>query len=195
MQKTVIEKNILPPSREQGFTLIELSMVLVVMGLILGMVFKGKSVLEQAKNKSVQTQLHKIQLSVESFRQQYGHWPGDGCTDDTATQCNGNKNGLLDQKTEQAAFWAVLIRHHLLNEQDRQHAFGKPWQVVLLGNSLSDTVHQLTTSLPITQACILDRQMDDGMATTGALQMKGQTYQGQTECQALSGEGALEVSL
>jgi prepilin-type N-terminal cleavage/methylation domain-containing protein len=180
--------------REQGFTLIELSMVLVIMGLILGMVFKGKSLVEQAKTKSVQSQLHKIQLSVESFRQQYGYWPGDGCGDEGAIHCNGEKNGYLEQKIEREAFWQVLIRHQLLTEQDRRQAFGKPWEILMVGDKASG-IHQITTLLPVSQACLLDRQMDDGAATTGGLQMQNQTYLPQTQCTSLEGEGVMSANL
>jgi prepilin-type N-terminal cleavage/methylation domain-containing protein len=179
--------------RQQGFTLIELSMVLVIMGLILGMVFKGKSLVEQAKTKSVQSQLQKIQLSVESFRQQYGYWPGDGCEDAAARQCHGEKNGFLEQQVEREAFWPALIQHQLLAEQDRRQAFGKPWEVVLAKGKAE--VHQLTTLFPVSQACLLDRQIDDGIAASGALHMQSQTYQAHTHCADLEGEDILKVNL
>lgn len=48
---------------QSGFTLIELSIVLVVIGLIIGMGFKGKDLIDSAKTKSLQTQIMKIQTA------------------------------------------------------------------------------------------------------------------------------------
>lgn len=170
---------------EQGFTLIEFSMVLVIIGLILGMVFKGKGLIDQAKNKSVQSQIYKIQMAVETFRQQYGYWPADGCTQADAQYCGGKKDGILDKASEQHAFWPILIRHHLLSEQDKVNPFGKPWQ---LSFQESEGIggHFLVTHLPLSQSCLLDRQIDDGVAVTGILQTDNPLYDAKTACESLS---------
>lgn len=174
--------------RERGFTLIELSMVLVLIGVILGMVFKGKGLIDQAKTKSVQAQMYKIQAANESFRQQYGHWPGEGCLSHEATQCNGEKNGWLDKKAEQHAFWSVLIHHQFLSEQDRIHAFGKPWALMWAESKSPLARHYLTTTLPLAQACLLDRQFDDGVSDTGMFQVIDQQYNNKKACQSLQQE-------
>lgn len=181
-------------NRQQGFTLIELSMVLVVMGLILGMIFKGKSLLEQAKSRNLQAQIQKIQLSVETFRQLHGYWPGDGCSEANAENCSGEKDGILDQTAEQQAFWRFLVENQLLGEQDRQHAFGKTWQIVSVEGRNQVMSNQLHTSLPSSHVCFLDRQMDDGQAKAGMIQA-GQAYDMQTDCHTLEGETTLSVTL
>lgn len=170
---------------EQGFTLIEFSMVLVIIGLILGMIFKGKGLIDQAKNKSIQAQIYKIQMAVETFRQQYGYWPADGCTQADTQYCGGKKDGLLDKASEQYAFWTILISHHLLSEQDRTNSFGKPWQVRFQDREEGRGGHYLSTHLPLSQICLLDRQLDDGGAATGVVQADI-AYEATTPCESLS---------
>lgn len=183
--------NLLYRSNERGFTLIELSMVLVLIGVILGMVFKGKGLIDQAKTKSVQSQLYKIQMAVETFRQQYGYWPADGCVHENDQQCTAEKDGVLDSPSEQQAFWSVLIRQHLLSEQDKVNAFGKSWRLTFEGGEHDVAGHFLATTLPLSHICLLDRQMDDGVANTGILQTNNQAYDAKTSCDGLSKQDAV----
>ncbi|MDQ5888705.1 MAG: hypothetical protein QG667_1999, partial [Pseudomonadota bacterium] len=70
--------------RQTGFTLVELAIVLVVIGLILGMAFKGKDLIDSAKVKNLAAQYNKIVAASNTFYEKYGSYPGDGCS------ANGN---------------------------------------------------------------------------------------------------------
>jgi prepilin-type N-terminal cleavage/methylation domain-containing protein len=64
-------------NRCDGFTLIEMSIVLVIIGLIVGGVLVGQSLIEAAAIRAQITQIEKYQMAVNTFRGKYGELPGD----------------------------------------------------------------------------------------------------------------------
>lgn len=76
----------------KGFTLIELAIVLVIIGLILGSVLKGKDLINSAKQKNFYSSFLKTwQLSVASYYDRTGYLLGDGTKNGgTAASPNGN---------------------------------------------------------------------------------------------------------
>lgn len=68
-----------PPidSRKSGFTLIELSIVLVIIALVIGGVVVGKELLEATKIRTTLAQLDQFKTAVSTFKMKYGSLPGD----------------------------------------------------------------------------------------------------------------------
>jgi prepilin-type N-terminal cleavage/methylation domain-containing protein len=64
-------------SRNQGFTLIELSIVLVVIGLIVGGILVGQSLINAAGVRATITQIEKYNTAANTFFGKYGWLPGD----------------------------------------------------------------------------------------------------------------------
>lgn len=60
-----------------GFTLLELSIVLLVVGLLLGGVLKGQQVVEGAKIKRMAMEAVLMGDAVRTYRRLYHAWPGD----------------------------------------------------------------------------------------------------------------------
>ena len=60
-----------------GFTLIELSIVLVIIGLIVGGVLVAQDLIKAAETRSQLAQLEKYSTAINSFRNKYGYLPGD----------------------------------------------------------------------------------------------------------------------
>jgi prepilin-type N-terminal cleavage/methylation domain-containing protein len=84
--------------RRNGFSLVELSIVLVIIGLIFGSVMVGSSMIRTSEVKTVITEYNKYKQAAVTFRSKYAALPGD-LTDATsywATAVNGNGNGVLD---------------------------------------------------------------------------------------------------
>lgn len=96
-----------------GFTLIELSIVLVIIGLIVGGVMVGRDMIRASEIRNVLKEAETIQSAVNAFRLKYNGLPGDmldaesiwgsdaSCPNTptntiakTAT-CNGNGNGRI----------------------------------------------------------------------------------------------------
>jgi prepilin-type N-terminal cleavage/methylation domain-containing protein len=91
--------------KERGFTLIELSIVLVVIALIVGGVLVGKDLIRASAVRAQITQIEKFSTAANTFRDKYGYLPGD-IKDPDATNFGfkprgtgvgeGNGNGVLE---------------------------------------------------------------------------------------------------
>jgi prepilin-type N-terminal cleavage/methylation domain-containing protein len=64
-------------SRQSGFTLVEIAIVLVIIGLLLGGVLKGQEMIENAKIKSVVNDMKAIQAAYNAYIDRYKAIPGD----------------------------------------------------------------------------------------------------------------------
>lgn len=60
-----------------GFTLIELSIVLVIIGLIVGGILSGQDLINAARIRAQISQMEKYQTAVHAFQGKYGYLPGD----------------------------------------------------------------------------------------------------------------------
>ena len=63
--------------KQSGFTLIEMSIVLVIIGLIVGGVLVGRDLISAAAVRAQISQIEKYNLAVNTFREKYGYLPGD----------------------------------------------------------------------------------------------------------------------
>lgn len=81
---------------QSGFTLVELSIVLVIIGLIISSVLVGQDLVRSAELRSTMTQLEGFNSAIGTFRGKYNGLPGD-VTGATSFGFNGdgNANGLL----------------------------------------------------------------------------------------------------
>lgn len=62
---------------QAGFTLVEIAIVLVVVGLLLGGVLKGQSLIQGAKVSNTVKQMQGLQTMVFTFQDRFGGLPGD----------------------------------------------------------------------------------------------------------------------
>ena len=103
----------LPPHTKSGFSLVELSIVLVILGLLTGGILAGQSLIRAAELRSIIRDADKYQVAITSFRDKYFALPGDmtnatafwgtdpdGCPAHTnrvakIATCNGNGNGAV----------------------------------------------------------------------------------------------------
>lgn len=123
-------------NKPNGFSLVELSIVLVILGLLAGGVLTGQSLIRAAELRSVTTEFSKYQAAVNTFRDKYFALPGDmtnaqsfwgvahataaTCitTAGTGTQtCNGNGDGIIQTSTgsnESYRLWQHLANTGLI---------------------------------------------------------------------------------
>jgi prepilin-type N-terminal cleavage/methylation domain-containing protein len=62
---------------QEGFTLIEMSIVLVIIGLVVGGVLVGRDLVKAAEVRSQISQIEKYNVAANTFRTKYGFLPGD----------------------------------------------------------------------------------------------------------------------
>ncbi len=119
--------------KQHGFSLVELSIVLVILGLLVGGVLAGKFLIRASELRSVSSDLIKYKTAIYSFRDRYFGLPGDitnatqfwgsvttsGATcpyeAGTGTQtCDGNGEGNIQYYSEHARAWQQLANAGLI---------------------------------------------------------------------------------
>lgn len=85
--------------KQRGFSLTEMSVVLVLIAFIIAAVMQGRNLIEGAKVRSIVSDISKYRVSINSFYGKYNQFPGDfneavahwgGTTED------GNNNGKIE---------------------------------------------------------------------------------------------------
>jgi prepilin-type N-terminal cleavage/methylation domain-containing protein len=64
-------------ARQSGFTLVEIAIVLVIIGLLLGGVLKGQELIENARIKSIVNDMKAVQAAHNGYLDRYRLLPGD----------------------------------------------------------------------------------------------------------------------
>jgi prepilin-type N-terminal cleavage/methylation domain-containing protein len=110
---------------KKGFTLVELSIVLVIIGLIVGGVVGGQSLVRSSRLNAVHADIQKFKTAINTFDLQYDAVPGDmtdawdywgtDCDDDEDT-CNGDGDYKLEPlDAENIMFWNHLYLSNILS--------------------------------------------------------------------------------
>lgn len=86
------------PNSRSGFSLVELSIVLVILGLLVGGILGGQSLIKAAELRSTVTEIQQWQTAVNTFKGKYFSLPGDmkNATrfwDDAGTKCATLRGG------------------------------------------------------------------------------------------------------
>lgn len=64
-------------TNEQGFTLVELSVVMIIIGLLIGGVLKGQEMVKNARIAALISEVESISVAATTFTDKYGEYPGD----------------------------------------------------------------------------------------------------------------------
>lgn len=88
-------------NQQQGFTLIEIAIVLVIIGLLLGGVLKGQELITSARVRNMISQQDGIKAAYFGFLDRYRALPGDYAAavaniKDVGTTAFGNGNGQIE---------------------------------------------------------------------------------------------------
>ncbi len=135
---------------QAGFSLVELAVVLIIMGLLIGGILKGRELIESARLKRVASQLTELRLAINGFVDRYDALPGDFSKASSlidGTLRNGNGNGLVEGNglapgSEALAFWSHLAAAEFIGapgpkESHNEGDFGKGAPVSSLGGGFT----------------------------------------------------------
>ena len=115
-----MRKSISSPRKQAGFTLIEIAIVLVIIGLLLGGVLKGQELINNARVKSYANDFRNIPVYIYGYQDRFRALPGDDAvvathipgatlaTTPVGTVGNGVINGAWNSVTgtdETCLFW------------------------------------------------------------------------------------------
>ncbi|MDJ0778502.1 MAG: type II secretion system protein [Rhodobacter sp.] len=182
-------------NKQKGFTLVEIAIVLVIVGLLIGGVLKGQEMITNAKLKRVESDNAGIAAAMFSYQDRYLQLPGD---DDSASTrftifagppvvagIDGDSDGSIaggwigdsaaaapDQET--GNFWrhlraAGLIPGGGLDDTQPTNAYGGN---IGLRDGSMDLAGHVTVfgSIEGPIAKIIEARLDDGDPTTGRVQ-------------------------
>ena len=111
------------PHRQTGFTLVEIAVVLVMIGLLLGGILKGQDLIDGARVRNLADLNAGVQAAYYGFIDRYRQVPGDtsaataaSILGDSSITAGGNANGRIDNADwgEASALWVHLTRAGLL---------------------------------------------------------------------------------
>lgn len=180
-------------NNQKGFTLVEIAIVLVIIGLLLGGILKGQEMIIQAKIKNAITDFSGVSAAYFGYQDRYRATPGD---DTQATRWagaapgDGNRilTGLYNSTTdthESRLWWDHLRRSGFVSGS----GFAQPSNAFngILGVQTGDgtattgatptaaaatlggftALIMCSSNLPDKVAIALDVQMDDGLVNAG----------------------------
>jgi prepilin-type N-terminal cleavage/methylation domain-containing protein len=182
--------------QQSGFTVVEIAIVLVIIGLLLGGVLKGQELINSAKAKSYAQDFRTIQSALYGFQDRYKGIPGDlagantkinGADLATGTLGDGKIDGVWDTVTatnESCLAWQHLrLAGFLAGNTINNCATGSAYlQTNADGGriGISSTMHitGMTGSYNICSDGVLGRiakqldiQLDDGVSNTGSFRI------------------------
>lgn len=107
-------------NRQQGFTLVEMAIVLVIIGLLLGGILKGQELITSARVRNIADQNSGVQAAYYGFIDRYRQVPGDWGSANAAQSIpdvttGGNADGRLNDAgagdwVEALALWEHLSK-------------------------------------------------------------------------------------
>lgn len=152
--------------KKDGFTLVELAIVITIIGLLIGGVLKGQELLQNSRMTSMASQVRSISAATTTFRDVYKALPGDilnpanfiqNCT---ASPCNisGDNNGVVGVLggvgNENNNFWLHMSKAGLIAGIDPNSTWtvSAPYQASMPSSPLGGilVLHELAEAVSST---------------------------------------------
>lgn len=181
--------------KQSGFTLIEMAIVLVIIGLLLGGILKGQELIDNSKVKRVINDTQGVVAAYNGYVDRFRRIPGDdgpalvnltgrGGSWATVTEF-GNNNGALDVAQAQvftgagegAAFWQHLKASGFLsgNPADAaadalpRNSFNGLIGIGRGVTGMTANIAVCVSQVPGKAARQIDTQLDDGLGNSGGI--------------------------
>lgn len=181
------------PGKQQGFTLVEIAMVIAIIGLLIGGVLKGHQMITNTKLKRIELDTTGIKMAILSYQDRHRQLPGDdyrasarfslytdGVNDPAPAEINGdgdsiiNGNWMVSPNTESANAWKHLRAAGLIDgsgDDDTQPINAYGGKIGLRDGSLEISGPVVIFGLidgPV--AKVLENRLDDAAPSSGRIQ-------------------------
>lgn len=186
--------------RQAGFTLIEIAIVLVIIGLLLGGILKGQELITSARVRNIIAQLDGTKAAVYGFQDRYRALPGDfsaATTQISGATRNGDGDGVIEGPDEAIAVWDHLSHAGFINGTYTYNATegptttpNNPWGARLqlindpeyadVGTPTARTNLKTGPQIPVDILAEIDRKIDDGNALRGSMRFSAYAAGGTT---------------
>lgn len=173
--------------KQNGFTLVEIAIVLVIVGLLIGGVLKGQEMITNAKLKRIESDNAGIAAAMFSYQDRYTQLPGDDSDAEerfeiySSSADNGNGDGVIEGNwtpaaatDETAMFWKHLRAAGLVpgggeDTQQATNAYGG--LIGIRDGSLGLSGHvTVFGNIEGPIAKIIESRLDDGDPDSGRIQ-------------------------
>jgi prepilin-type N-terminal cleavage/methylation domain-containing protein len=179
---------------QQGLSLLEMSITLLVVGLIVSMMVRGEELIVQTRIKAVAADFNGLRIAVATYQDRYARFPGD---DDGAARWSGfgvnpvsgipdgqltgvfnatPSNPPLPAEETNLFWWHLRLSQILTGPIDAVNGPRQPANFLggiigvqaPLGGTLGlPNVVACSTGLPVRVAAAVDLNLDEGRAATG----------------------------
>lgn len=141
--------------RRKGFTLLEMAIVLVVIGLLIGLVLRGIVLQRGAKVKRTAADLRNVQTAVIVYYERKNVYPGDADT-----------NGIINSSDDA---WTDLQNAGIAYKKLSPYGTDYVFDSVSVGGSWKNRIKVRVSDA--NDRTEIDRILDDGNLSTGAVQL------------------------
>jgi prepilin-type N-terminal cleavage/methylation domain-containing protein len=182
-----------------GFTLIEIAIVLVIIGLLLGGVLKGQELITGARVRNLISQQDGIKAAFFGFQDRFRALPGDYAaagTNISGVSINGDGNGRIESANSAGTVETILAWNHMtsagflngsytmatsapaaaIDANNPKNPYSVYIQIIYDGNygvtAGKPSKHNLKTGsqIPVEIIAEVDRKIDDGLPDAGGFQ-------------------------
>jgi prepilin-type N-terminal cleavage/methylation domain-containing protein len=172
-------------SDKQGFSLLEMAIAIVVLGLVASFTIKGKELVHTARLRSVVEQVATFKIAVQIFIDKYGGLPGTiaNASRDIGDVENGDGSWKITSTETSKRFWSHLLATDLLTSE-LQNGYpvsklggiysvsssvpGHPGIWIILSNGTADNV-KFQGIISQEDAGYMDKNNDTGNPTLGEI--------------------------
>ena len=165
---------------EAGFTLVEIAIVMVIIGLLIGGVLKGQAMIQNAKVKRVVNQANELRAAIMSFYDKYGVYPGDenvAAIPSGGADTEGDGDGQIETAgtEDHGMFMDLQLSGLISGSYDGisgmpYHAFGDNVTMYWVDPGPGTAKHYfMFYNLPAEVCLEIDVKYDDGVYNTGSI--------------------------
>jgi prepilin-type N-terminal cleavage/methylation domain-containing protein len=186
-------------THSKGFTLIEIAIVLVIIGLLLGGVLKGQELITGARVRNLISQQDGIKAAFFGFQDRFRALPGDyasAATNINGVSISGDGNGRIEGPNTPGTYETLLAWNHLtaagflngsytlaasntsapIDTNNPKNPYSVYIQIIydanwgVTGNTIQKHNLKTGSQIPVEIIAEVDRKIDDGLPFAGGFQ-------------------------